>query len=218
MSSRLTPEQIETLTQLGVATLHEAQGQKGALDAGIKPLDPSLKLAGRALTVDCRPGDNLMIHHAVSIAEPGDVLVVDAKGYLEAGPWGDILTFAAQMRGIAGLIIDGAVRDAEAIIRMRFPVFARGLSIKGTTKNQPGRVNAPIVCGGVPVNPGDIVVGDRDGVVVIAANELDDVVRKARERERKEEAMRHAIQEGATTVDLLGLGPVLKSMGFDQKK
>lgn len=218
MSSRLTPEQIETLTQLGAATLHEAQGQKGALDAGIKPLDPSLKLAGRALTVDCRPGDNLMIHHAVSIAEPGDVLVVDAKGYLEAGPWGDILTFAAQMRGIAGLIIDGAVRDAEAIIRMRFPVFARGLSIKGTTKNQPGRVNAPIVCGGVPVNPGDIVVGDRDGVVVIAANELDDVVRKARERERKEEAMRRAIQEGATTVDLLGLGPVLKSMGFDQKK
>ena len=104
---------IATLRQLGAATIYEAQGAKGALDSGMKPIDPTVRLAGPALTVDCRPADNLMLHYAVQKAKPGDVLVVDAKGFMEAGPWGDVLTIQAQKVGIAGLVIDGCVRDAN---------------------------------------------------------------------------------------------------------
>jgi len=133
----------ESLLELGSATLHEAQGQTGALASAIKPLDPLRRLAGPALTVDAKPGDNLVIHYALTFAQPGDVLVVDAKGYTEAGPWGDILTLAAQKSGISGLVIDGAVRDGDTILKMGFPVFSRGLSIRAAQKNQPGRVNIP---------------------------------------------------------------------------
>src|ERR1700761_1573230 len=109
-------DQLEALKRLGTATIHEAQGQKGALDGRLRPLDPSCRVAGPALTVDCRPSDNLAIHYALTKAKPGDVLVVDAKGFIEAGPWGDILTLAAQKLGIAGLVIYGSVRDANALI------------------------------------------------------------------------------------------------------
>src|SRR5690606_18793986 len=151
------------------ATVHEAQGQKGALSSAIKPLDPAMRLAGPALTVNCRPDDNLAIHYALTIARPGDVIVVDAKGFVEAGAWGDVMTLMARKKGVAGLVIDGSVRDANAIVEMGFPVFSRGISIKGTAKNQPGAVDVPIVCGGVGINPGDVVLGDRDGLVVIEA-------------------------------------------------
>ena len=133
-----TASRFDRLRALGAATVYEAQGAKGALDSGIKPLDPRSRLVGPALTVDTRPADNLMLHYALLKARPGDVLVVDAKGFLEAGPWGDVLTTAAIKAGIAGLVIHGAVRDASAIVEMGFPVFCRGLSIKGTGKNQPG--------------------------------------------------------------------------------
>lgn len=206
----VTSQQLDQLKALGTATVHEAQGQKGALDIGVKPLDPTLRLAGPAVTVDIRPGDNLMIHYALTKTKPGDVLVVDAKGFLEAGPWGDVLTLAASELGLAGLVINGSVRDGNAIIEMGFPVFCRGLSIKGTNKNQPGKVNVPIHFGGVQINPGDIVVGDRDGVVVVAADEVDSVIANSMEREKKEEGMRAAIKQGKTMVELLNLGDTLK--------
>ena len=135
----------------------------------MKPLDPASRLAGPALTVDTWPADNLMLHYALLKAKPGDVLVVDAKAFVEAGPWGDVLTAAAMKVGVAGLVINGAVRDAAMIVDTGFPVFCRGLSIKGTTKHQPGRVNVPVCIGGVVIHPGDIVVGDRDGVAIVAA-------------------------------------------------
>ena len=147
----VTQETLDQLKALGSATIHEAQDQTGAMAHGIKPIDPSCRLIGSALTVDTRPDDNLMIHFALTKAKPGDVLVVDAKGFMEAGPWGDLLTLAAMRCGIAGLIIDGAVRDANTILDLGFPVFCRGLSIKGTNKAQPGKVNQPIICGGVAV-------------------------------------------------------------------
>ena len=208
-------ETMAALAKLGAATVHEAQGQSGALDSAIKPIDPTRRVAGRALTVDTRPDDNLMIHYAITKAKKGDVLVVDAKGFAEGGPWGDSLTEAAMAAGINGLIIDGMVRDADVILQMGFPVFSRGLSIKGTNKAQPGRVNATIVCGGVVVNPGDFVFGDRDGVVVVQADQADAVLEAAEAREAKEEAMRADIRAGKTTVELLGLGEKLKVMGFD---
>ncbi|WP_240612425.1 4-carboxy-4-hydroxy-2-oxoadipate aldolase/oxaloacetate decarboxylase [Salinicola lusitanus] len=212
---RMTSQTVmDTLKTLGSATIHEAQGQRGAMDSGIKPLDPTLRVAGRALTVDCSPGDNLLIHYAISKARPGDVLVVDAKGFTEGGPWGDILTLAATLAGISGLIIDGMVRDADTIIESRFPVFCRGLSIKGTHKHQSGKVNETIQCGGVAIRAGDIVVGDRDGVVVVASEALDDVITASQAREEKEEAFRRELEQGASTLDLLNLRGTLDRLGL----
>src|SRR5450631_884733 len=197
--------QLQALSRLGSATVYEAQGAIGALDSGMKPLDPASRLAGPALTVDTWPADNLMLHYALLKAKPGDVLVVDAKAFIEAGPWGDVLTAAAMKVGVSGLVINGAVRDAAMIVDSGFPVFCRGLSIKGTTKHQPGRVNVPVCIGGVVIHPGDIVVGDRDGVAIVAADSVDATLAAAEAREAKENGFRAAINEGQMTVDLLGL-------------
>jgi 4-hydroxy-4-methyl-2-oxoglutarate aldolase len=204
----------EELRALGAATVYEAQGAKGALDSGIKPIDPASRLVGPALTVDTRPADNLMLHYALLKAKPGDVLVVDAKGFLEAGPWGDVLTAAALKAGVAGLVIHGAVRDADAIVGMGFPVFCRGLSIKGTGKVHPGKVNVPVCIGDVLIRPGDIVVGDRDGLVIVSPDEVEAVLTSARAREAKEAGFRSAIEKGASTAELLGLMPTLESLGL----
>jgi 4-hydroxy-4-methyl-2-oxoglutarate aldolase len=200
------------LRSLGAATVYEAQGAKGALDSGIKPIDKASRLVGPALTVDTRPADNLMLHYALLKARPGDVLVVDAKGFVEAGPWGDVLTAAAMKRGIAGLVIHGAVRDANAIESMGFPVFCRGLSIKGTGKVHPGKINVPVCIGDVVIRPGDIIVGDRDGVVVVSPDEVGTVIESARAREAKEQAFRSAIEQGTSTAELLGLIPTLDAL------
>jgi 4-hydroxy-4-methyl-2-oxoglutarate aldolase len=197
---------LARLAQLGAATVYEANGQRHALDAGLKPLDPTSTIAGRAVTLDLAPADNWYVHLAVLECQPGDVLVIDAKGYLEAGPWGDVLTALAQERGIAGLVIDGAVRDSQDIIASGFPVFARGLSIKGTTKIVPGRINVPITVGGVVVEPGDVIVGDADGLARVPAAEVHTALAAAEARAAKEDRFVQQIRSsGATTLDLLGL-------------
>ncbi|MFP4592275.1 4-carboxy-4-hydroxy-2-oxoadipate aldolase/oxaloacetate decarboxylase [uncultured Ralstonia sp.] len=210
----ISQDRLIALQRFGTATIHEAQGQRGAIDPRVAALDPRRRLIGPALTVDMRPSDNLMIHYALTKARRGDVLVVDVKGFVDAGPWGDILTLAAQEIGIAGLVINGAVRDADSIIELGFPVFCRGLCIKGTNKNQPGRVNVPVMIGGVDIHPGDIVVGDRDGLVVVARNEVAEVIRASEERERKEATMRERLKQGATMVELLGLQDTLNRYGL----
>ena len=211
----VSTSKLEALSRLGSATVYEAQGAIGALDSGMRPLDPASRLAGPALTVDTWPADNLMLHYALLKAEPGDVLVVDAKAFVEAGPWGDVLTAAAMKVGVAGLVINGAVRDAAMIVDSGFPVFCRGLSIKGTTKNQPGRLNVPVCIGGVVIHPGDIVVGDRDGVAIVAADSVDATVAAAETREAKENGLRAAINEGQMTVDLLGLRATLARLKLE---
>lgn len=198
-------ELIERLRELGAATVHEALGRVGALDPGIRPLDPSVSVAGRAFTVDAAPADNLAVQRAADAAGPGDVIVVDSKGYLDAGAWGDVLTLFAQKRGIVGLVIDGAVRDSRQIIEMGFPVFARGVCIKGTDKVNPGRLGVPVMIGGVSVDPGDVVVGDADGLTVVPASDLGRAVDLAQERDAKEERMRAALSGGASLLDLMGL-------------
>lgn len=210
----ITQEQILQLRDLGSATVYEAQGARGALDHGMKPIDPASRLAGPALTVDVRPGDNLVLHYAVLQAKPGDVLVVDAKAFMEAGPWGDVLTVLAMKRGIAGLVVNGCVRDANTIIDLGFPVFCRGLSIKGTGKHQPGKVNVPVVIGDVFIHPGDIIVGDRDGLAVVAKDEVAATIASSLAREEKEQKMRAAIEDGASTVELMNLGGILKQYGL----
>jgi len=201
-----TPNQLTALAQFGAATVYEANGQRDALDPQIKPLDPRSKVAGRAVTVALEPADNWYIHVAILEAGENDILVVDAKGYLNAGPWGDVLTLAAQQRGLAALVIDGAVRDSQQIVESGFPVFTRGVCIRKTSKVQPGQVNVPVTVGGVVVNPGDIIVGDADGLVRVAANDVDQAISSARTREQKEEDMRQRILAGASTLELLGLG------------
>lgn len=198
-------ERINSLAELGAATVYEANGQRDALDPALKPLDPATRVAGRAVTVSLEPADNWYIHVALLEAGAGDLLVVDIKGYLEAGPWGDVLTLAAQQRGLAGLVIDGAVRDSRQIVEAGFPVFTRGVCIRKTSKIQPGRVNVPVTVGGVLVNPGDVLVGDADGLVRVLPDDIDSALASARAREEKEEKMRRAILEGASTLDLLGL-------------
>lgn len=205
---------IARLRELGAATVHEALGRIGAMDSAIKPLDPQMRVAGRALTVDSAPGDNLMIQYAVSIARPGDVLVVDAKGFTEAGTWGDVLSLYAQQVGLAGLVVNGGVRDSQEIISMGFPVFSRSVSIKGTGKYHPGGVKVPVLCAGVTVQPGDIVVGDADGIVVVPAQDLRRAVELSEAREVKEQAMRSQLRDGASLVDLMGLRERLDSLGF----
>lgn len=211
----ISKDKLQQLRDLGTATIYEAQGAKGALDSGMKPIDPTVRLAGPALTVDARPADNLILHYAVLKAQPGDVLVVDAKAFMEAGPWGDVLTLQAMKLGIAGLVINGCVRDANLIIDLGFPVFCRGLSIKGTGKNQSGKVNVPICIGDAVIRPGDIVVGDRDGLVVVAQDEVDAAIANSLAREEKEVQQRKAIEAGTSnTVELLNLGETLKRFGL----
>lgn len=195
--------------------MYEAQGATGALDIGVKPLDPGSRLAGPAFTVDMRPADNLMLHYALLHAQPGDVLVVDAKGFLEAGPWGDVLTAQAMKLGLAGMVIHGAVRDSTAIVEAGFPVFCRGLSIKGTGKHQPGRIQVPVTVGDVVIHPGDIVVGDRDGVVIVSSERAQQVLELALSREQKEAEMKEAIARGATTVELMQLDETLRRLDLN---
>lgn len=209
---------FERLRKSGAATVHEALGRIGAMDSAIKPLDPSMRVAGRALTVDSAPGDNLMIQYAVTIARPGDVLVVDAKAFTEAGPWGDVLSLYAQKVGLEGLVIDGAVRDSQDVIAMGFPVFSRAVSIKGTDKYHPGGVNVPIHCAGTTVNPDDIIVGDADGIVVLPGADLDRAVALSAAREDKEREIRTELLNGSSLVDLMGLRGRLVALGYDEAR
>ena len=160
---------VSSLHGLDAATLHEADGQRGALPSEIKPIDPGFRVCAPAFTVDCPAGDNLWIHHAVYAAQPGDVLVVHTRGEREAGYWGEILSRAALAQQLAGLVIDGGVRDVERLAEIGLPVFAANVCLRGTAKDPAPAVasarRSPI--GETPVRPGDIVVGDRDGVVVI---------------------------------------------------
>lgn len=196
---------LRELVGFGTATLHEAAGRIGALPGGIAPLADWMGLAGAAFPVHAPAGDNLAIHRAMAVARPGDVLVVDHGGGLDFGPFGDVMGTACVAKGIAGLVIHGAIRDSAALIAMGFPVFATGRSIRGTDKRDPGRIAKPIRIGAVDIHPGDAVIGDADGVVILPAAILVDITAKARERETAEAGMRASLAQGALTLDLLGL-------------
>ena len=158
---------VEQAAKFPSSILADVAGRRGALHGRIAPLAPSMRFAGPALTVELRPGDNLMIHAALAVAQPGDVIVVDGKGDLSSALMGEIMSQQAVALGVAAVVIDGAVRDSEAIRELGFPMFAAGLNPNGPTKSVAGRVNHPISIGGVAVKPGDLVVGDADGVTVI---------------------------------------------------
>src|SRR5262245_49270716 len=191
--------------ELGAATLGESGARR--MQARIKPAWGGARVAGLAYPVRCTPGDNLAVHVAVAEAPPGVVLAVDVGTERELGYWGEVLTTGAQARGIAGLVIDGGVRDVDALERLAFPVFSALVALTGATKTLPGAIGASAVVGDARVEMGDWVVGDRDGVVVVPGDALDAVVTAGRARADKERAMFEALRSGKTTIELLGLDP-----------
>ena len=191
------------LSELGAATLGESGGL--AMAPRIGAVWPGAAVCAPAFPVGCTPGDNLAIHAAVVRAPAGSVLVVDVGDLPERGYWGEVLTTAAQARGLSGLVIDGCVRDVAALEAHGFPVFSSGVALRGASKVLPGRTGQPVRVGGVLVAAGDWVVGDRDGVVVVPGASLDRVLEAGRQRCSKEEAMFETLRRGGTTLELLGL-------------
>lgn len=197
-------EKLEIFRRAGAATVHEAYGRKGDLAPGLRAMTGGICIAGTAFTAVCERGDNLAIHRAVAEAGNDDVLVVCGHGEL-VGYLGDILAEAALSRGIAGAVIDGGCRDIAELRRMRFPVWARDLAIRGATKTRPGSLSKPIWIGSVGVAPGDLVVADDDGVCVVSATDVDRVLEATLSRLAQEEIIREKLRDGHLTLDLLNL-------------
>lgn len=195
----------QALLPLGTATLAEAWPAARLLDMALRPLAPGMALAGPALPVRCTPGDNLALHIAIAAARPGDVLVVDYGGSLDSGPFGEIMALACQLRGIAGMVIDGAVRDSAQIAALGFPVFARGINIRGTRKQDRGQIGDPVTLGGVTIAAGDIVLADADAIITFAAADLPAALAAAQTRAAHEAQVMQQLRDGATTLAILGL-------------
>jgi 4-hydroxy-4-methyl-2-oxoglutarate aldolase len=196
---------LERFADFDPATLYEAAGRTGMIDPSIRPAWPGAKICGPAMTVECPPCDNLMLHIAVANAPPGCILVATVGSYVLAGAWGEILTEAARARGVGGLVIDGAVRDIDAIEALKFPVFSRGRAIASCTKERPGRVNVPIQFGGATVSRGDLIFGNADGLVVIKQVRIEEVYEAASARRKTESEIIAKLRQGRTTLELLGL-------------
>ena len=205
------------LGELDVATLHEAMGKRGAMVHEIKPLAPDMKCCGRALTVKCHSGDNLMLIKAVSMAQPGDVIVADMGRIVDNGPFGEVLAVECIARGCTGLVVTCSVRDSEAIVGHGFPVFSAGISVFGTAKASPGTINHPVVVGQVQVCPGDVVVGDRDGVVVVPAGEAQQTLEKAEKRRASEAQVMEKLRAGASLFELYGYQKVFEALGISEE-
>ena len=194
----------QQLARFSTATLHEALGKSGNLPSAIKPIAPGMRVCGPAYPVQTMPRDNKIIHRAYATAKAGDVLVVHCSDYYEAGYWGDLMSLGAQTQGLAGLVIDACVRDADDIEAMGFPVFSRGLCIRGTSSIEGGTLNEPILIGGIGINPGDIIVGDRDGVVVVPKDSIAETIEKATAREAREVWVREQLRQGKTSIQIYG--------------
>jgi RraA family protein len=198
--NRTKKEYVEAFRGIPVANIADNMGRISCIDTGIMPYT-KIPLLGVAITVKVAPNDNLVFHKALDIAEPGDVIVVDGEGSMAHSVCGDIMYSYAKKRGIAGFVVDGCVRDIDSLQSLQFPVYARGVQPKGPYKNGPGEVNVPIDCGGVVVNPGDIVYGDSDGVVVIREADAPELIELARKHVASEEAIFKGINEGTLNRD-----------------
>jgi 4-hydroxy-4-methyl-2-oxoglutarate aldolase len=207
------PERVSQLLEYGVATISESQEKLGLLGPSIRPIQPGLKAAGTAVTVKCSDGDNLMLHAALEVAQPGDVIVMTTMTGSANGMFGELLANAFRVRGINAFITDAGVRDVAKLREMKYPVWSKYITAAGTSKNRPGWVNVPVVIEGVLVNPGDFVLADDDGVVVVPRAEIDEVLQRAKEREQREDVTRKRILDGELTVDIYNFRKTLQEIG-----
>ena len=212
---RARPEVVDALGAVGTATVHEAIGRRGYVGPDFKPIQQGVKVGGSAVTVLSHPGDNIMIHAAVEVCQPGDILVVAVTAPSTHGAFGDLLGTSVMNRGVRGLIMDAAVRDTLDLRGMGFPVWTRHISVQGTVKSTPGSVNVPVVVGEQIVNPGDVVCADDDGVVIVGRSEPEWALDMSNERLANEVDARQRLDGGELGLDMYGLREALSAMGVE---
>jgi 4-hydroxy-4-methyl-2-oxoglutarate aldolase len=212
---RTDPEMLDALAEAGVSTVHEAQERTGYIGPNIRPIQDGVSVAGNAVTVSCHPGDNIMIHAAVEVCQPGDLMVVTNTGPSSHGMFGDLLATSLAARGVRGLVIDAGVRDVADLREMGFPVWSQYVSSQGTVKETPGSVNIPVSISGVTIAPGDVVCADDDGVVVVPHDGVESVLEGARARLEREATKRQRLAAGELTMDLDELRSKLLDLGVE---
>lgn len=206
---------VRSLGSVGVATVHGAQGRVGLMRPYMRPIFPTAKVSGTAVTVLSRPGDNLMLQAAIEVCKKGDILVVATTSESTDGMFGDLLGTSCVARGIVGLVIDAGVRDVADLTKMNFPVWSKAISAQGCSKATAGSVNVPIVCAGEVVRPGDVIVADVDGVCVVRKDRAEDINRLALEKFANEEKNRELFKTGALSIDLDGRRAMIEALGIE---
>jgi 4-hydroxy-4-methyl-2-oxoglutarate aldolase len=208
---------VDALEKFGVSTVHEAQGRIGLLAHYMRPIYPGAAIAGAAVTVSLPPGDNLMIHVAVEVCKPGNILVVAPTSPCTDGYFGELLATSLRAHGVKGLVIDAGVRDVRPLTEMKFPVWSRAVHSQGTVKATLGSVNVPIICAGAQIDPGDVIVADDDGVVVVRRAAAQEVAAASEQRVAKEDKTRERLAKGELGLDMYGLREKVKQMGLEYR-
>ena len=215
---RPSPDVVKAFSGLATASIHEASGKKGYVDCAIKPINRGIRVCGPAFTVQCAAGDNIMLHKAIERAQPGDVIVAYVGGAYDYGYFGNLMATSAIAKGLGGLCIDGCIRDGAEIIDSGFPVFARGLSIQGTAKGTLGLVNYPTVFGGQTVFPGDLIVGDDDGLVIVKREDVLEVLEKTNQRVENEKVKEETLRSGVSSVTFNKFDQIFAAKGLIEEE